>query len=122
MDSELKRFIETGEGTPEFLLRIDEDKELQAQIEAALNEQVRKIMGGPTPLKFGYLRHDDSCHDYVIPEDEIKEFDALMDRFYEAPADEDEWYDICDEIDNRFGKYRVDGELQDMRIVLDEEE
>jgi hypothetical protein len=71
-------------------------------------------------MRFGYLRHDDSGHDYVIPEDDVGEFDSLMDRSYEVAAESDEWYDICDEIDSRFGQYRVGGYIHDMKIVLEE--
>lgn len=49
-------------------------------------------------MKFGYLRHDDDAHWYLVPAEDIDRFDSLMRESYEVEPHSDRWYDICDEI------------------------
>ena len=70
-------------------------------------------------MKIGYFRKDDSLHEYIITEDEIKRFDEIMFDL-EQNIVEDDYYDLCDEIDEKFGKYRVEGELYSKKIILED--
>ena len=70
-------------------------------------------------MKIGYFRKDESLHEYIIPEDEIKRFDEIMFDLEQNIFDED-YYDLCNEIDEKFGKYRVEGELYSKKIILED--
>ena len=58
-------------------------------------------------MKLGQLRRDDDCHWYLVPLDEVDDFDQMS-----AEMEGVEYMDkpnLFDEFNNRFGDYRVDG-------------
>jgi len=60
-------------------------------------------------MKTGYLRQDESGHWYLVPTEEIVEFDAIVVDIIEARPHSDEWYDLIDEFSENFSQYRTDG-------------
>jgi hypothetical protein len=77
-------------------------------------------------MKVGYLRGDGDGHQYVIPEDEVESFDRdtelldgyTYDEMMRVYGDKDNLYDL---FDDAFSKYRVEGELYNMKIIMDKE-
>jgi hypothetical protein len=69
-------------------------------------------------MKFGYLRHSGNDN-FVIPCDMIKEFDSMCEKVDKIGEYTDEWYDVIDEFENIYGKFRVEGDLYSMRIVME---
>ena len=69
-------------------------------------------------MKFGYLRTDESGHEYIIPEELVKQFDSICRQIDVAQEDSDDWYDLCDQLDNEFGQYRDNA--YDKKILIEE--
>jgi hypothetical protein len=69
-------------------------------------------------MKVGYLRYSEDDN-YVIPEDMIEECDKLWSKI------EGKYYSECvedfDIFEDKYDEYRVEGELYDMKIIMDEE-
>lgn len=58
----------------------------------------------------GYLRQDDSCHWYFIPEGKIHEFDRLNNDVCNSLASNscsDSSYELVDEFVSKFEEYRI---------------
>lgn len=68
-------------------------------------------------MKFGYFRSDDDGHEYLIPEKLITEHDQLVYNIEHTEEWSMEWYDLLDEYETKYGKYRVEG-IKDYRIVM----
>ena len=62
--------------------------------------------------KIGYIRQDDSSHNYLVPEDVIDHFDKVVELSYE----DDNW----DTFEELFGKYRIDG-ISNLKILIEDE-
>lgn len=70
------------------------------------------------PKGYGYLREDNDCHKYIIPEGLIEDFSILNSKL-----DGVDWMDGIDdyeEFEKRFGEYRVEGRLYDLKIVMED--
>jgi len=67
-------------------------------------------------MKIGYLRNDDDCHWYLIPEEDVESFDALMKESYQVSSDSDRFYEICELID-QFP--RVDG-YGSLKVIIED--
>lgn len=75
--------------------------------------------------KFGYLRQDNSSHWYLIPEENLGLFDKLNVDWASADGWEsiDEWAkfeEISNRINDEFGKYRLGGGVENLRIPMKE--
>jgi hypothetical protein len=72
-------------------------------------------------MKTGYLRYDDAANDYVVPAEELDEFETFT-AAMEYYRENDELYDeLKEEFDSRFKRRRLlDGELFDMEIIYDD--
>jgi len=71
-------------------------------------------------MKFGYLRTDESSHNYLVPEEVINDFDRDMDEMDELAAIDDmsqKFYEACNYFEEHYGKYRIDG-IRDYRVVM----
>ena len=71
-------------------------------------------------MKFGYFRRDDDAHNYLVPEEVVKDFDDAMEYMYELSADSTkymEFLDACNDFNEKFGKYRIDG-ISDYKVVM----
>jgi len=62
-------------------------------------------------MNIGYIRKDDDGHNYLVPEEEISEFDSLMEKLY----DDD---DALEEFNDKYWKYVING-LRDLKAILD---
>jgi hypothetical protein len=72
-------------------------------------------------MKTGYLRQDESGHWYAVPTEHIVEFDKLSDEINSATSGSDEWYDLVDQFDDKFGTFRTGGGYSDFEIIIKEE-
>lgn len=72
---------------------------------------------GKGNLKFGNLRTYEGDN-YVIPIEIVAEFDALALRIDSTEEGSDEWYQLVDVMINEYGKYKVEGVLYSMNIVI----
>ena len=71
-------------------------------------------------LSFGYFRTDESSHNYLVPEEIIRDFDADMDNLDHLAVYQDgsnKFHAACNEFDQNYGQYRIDG-LGEYRIVI----
>ena len=68
-------------------------------------------------MNIGYLRRDDDCHWYLVPEDKIMDFDALLDRL---PGDYLDAPELFNKFEEEFGEYRIDG-YYNIKCVIEEE-
>jgi len=66
----------------------------------------------------GFYRTDGDGHGYVVPEVEIGGFDTLLNQIDDC-LDEDLIYKLYDTFNAIYDKYRVEGELSKMRIIMD---
>jgi len=71
-------------------------------------------------MKFGNLRNDDDGHEYVVPVELVEEFDIIMDYIRDLRWGSDKRYDAEAEFEAEFGKYRVGGEIRDMKIIMED--
>ena len=68
---------------------------------------------------FGYLREDDDGHMFIIPEDEVGEYDAII-KYFERYNEEDEyWITFCEVMEGFCDKYVVEGELYSKKILME---
>lgn len=67
----------------------------------------------------GYYRQDDDSHNYIIPENQIKYFDEILDRLVSGTVHGDEYYDLESDFCNKFDRYRVDG-VNDIKIIMED--
>lgn len=79
------------------------------------NIQSDRVYKIPKP-KYGYYRQDEDSHNYVIPEDLVSIFDSFMDeisgkRYIDFPG-------AFNEFENKFSKYRINGEIYNMKILM----
>jgi len=70
-------------------------------------------------MKYGRLRTDESSHNYLVPEDEVKLFDELTAQIYNENEYGDIWYEKIEEFNERFSGYRIDG-TGDLRVLIEE--
>jgi hypothetical protein len=71
-------------------------------------------------MKFGYLRTDESSHNYLVPEEYIEEFDQAMETMDELAATNDmspEFYAACNVFESEFSEFRIDG-IHDYKVVM----
>ena len=68
-------------------------------------------------MKFGYLRQDPDCHWYVVPEDQIEEFDLLLEKIEGKEYLEAE--DDFAEFDQKFGELRRDGGVSSYKVLME---
>lgn len=71
-------------------------------------------------MKFGYFRTDESSHNYLVPEEVIFDFDADMDNMDHLAVYEDnsdKFHKACNEFDQNYGKYRIDG-ISEYKVVM----
>ena len=57
--------------------------------------------------EYNVFRKDNDGHKYVIPKEYVDEFDALLEAVCSAKMGSSEFYDLNDEIDSKFGKFKV---------------
>lgn len=55
------------------------------------------------------LRYDEDGHTYLVPHEDIPEFDRLTNETEEAPYGSDYWHDAVSEFCNKFDSCRIDG-------------
>lgn len=53
------------------------------------------------------LDHDG--HEYLIPVDQVSEFNKVVNKIRNMSVFTDEYYDMCEVLWNRFGKYSTQG-------------
>ena len=70
-------------------------------------------------MLFGYLRQDDSCHNYIIPEILIESFDAFNLEIEKAEEESDVWYYVIEKFESMYGKYRVD-DISNRKILMED--
>ena len=70
-------------------------------------------------MKTGYLRNDDSGHNYIIPAILIKSFDAFNLEIEKAEEETDEWYYAIEKFETLYGKYRVD-DISNKSILMED--
>jgi len=71
-------------------------------------------------LSFGYFRTDESSHNYLVPEEIIRDFDKDMETMDELAATSEmspEFYAACNHFDQNYGQYRIDG-ISEYRVVM----
>ena len=66
-------------------------------------------MEQPNDLAPFVRRKDDSGHTYFIPAELEAEYRALEYRIERVGEHTDEWYDLTDEFEGKFGQYRIGG-------------
>jgi len=57
---------------------------------------------------------DDACHWYLVPNDECAEFSRLINEIYAENTDAEI------EFDEKFGRYRVGGDLNNTQLFIQE--
>ena len=70
---------------------------------------------------YGYLRMDEDCHWYLIPEDFVGDFDSLMEELDEAWVESpysEEWQKLADKFDDQFDGFRVNDPYK-FKVLLD---
>jgi len=72
-------------------------------------------------MKIGYYRTDCAGNSYVVPESKIKEFEDLDNKICETESYTDEWYELIDKFNIKYGQYTVEGELYNYKIIMEEE-
>lgn len=70
-------------------------------------------------MKFRRLRRDESLHWYLVPEDVVADFDRDALTIEEAEPDSDEESILHCDFDEAYGKYRLDGGPEDLRVVIE---
>lgn len=70
-------------------------------------------------MKFGYLRENDD-YKFVIPEGKLKEFEGALGLIETCEEESGDWRDACSDFDNEFADFRIEGELYDMKILMEE--
>ena len=68
-------------------------------------------------MKFGYLRQDESSHWYLVPEELIGEYDALIEEMGDSWEDDD---DLCIDYIDKYGEYMLGGAIQHLKVVMEE--
>ncbi len=53
--------------------------------------------------------YDESSHRYRIPCEMEEKFNSILDRIYESKSFSEEFYDACEELNDKFSEFRVDG-------------
>lgn len=66
------------------------------------------------------LLQDDSSHWYIIPQEVVDDFENQMNYIYDH--DDDGIEDIINEFDNKFGKYRTGGDINNYQLCITQEE
>jgi hypothetical protein len=59
-----------------------------------------------------------SYEKYLVPEENIKAFDALTEKIDGLKEYSDEWYTATDEFDDDFQQYKYEGELYDTKLFI----
>ena len=55
------------------------------------------------------IASDNDGEEYLIPKDELKHFDFLIEKIEDVKSYSSEWYDLCDEFSSAYGKYKLEG-------------
>ena len=71
-------------------------------------------------MKFGYIRRDADGHNYLVPEEEIKDFDALDKEIELVDYHALEWHELVNDFNRKFWQYACDG-LGDFKVVMPDE-
>lgn len=71
-------------------------------------------------MKIGKLRFSTEDDLYLLPEEKLEEFEEVLDRVERAEWYSDGWYDVCGEFDDKFDKYKVEGDLCNLKIIMEE--
>ena len=71
-------------------------------------------------MKIGYYRKDGAGNEYIIPEEIIEEFEEDKNRIHEIEYFTDEWYGVLDNFSAKYDQYIVEGELYNMKIIMEE--
>lgn len=71
-------------------------------------------------MKFGYLREDDDGHDYLIPEELIKEFDSDQERLSESNFTWEEREDFNAEWNDKWWQYALGESYHSYKVVMPE--
>jgi hypothetical protein len=72
-------------------------------------------------MRYGKLRKDDSDHWYLVPEDEIKNFQNIMDLIY-LEFDWEKKEDLISLFIESFDMYRLSGGVESLRVVIEKPE
>lgn len=70
-------------------------------------------------MKFGYLRKDDDGHDYVVPEENIDEFDRDWDALMNTES-EDDYYEAIEKWNDKWGDLMEGGSVSHYKVVIEE--
>jgi hypothetical protein len=62
---------------------------------------------------------DESSHWYLVPNDELREFDILSGDISDLDDDSKEYYDKIEEFEKLFSKYRTGGDLNNVQLYVD---
>lgn len=71
--------------------------------------------------EYGYLKKDDDGHWYLVPEDLCEQFDQLTEAMEGMDWMEVGTSDECEQFNNAFGEYMIDGPYG-LRIEMDQPE
>lgn len=70
-------------------------------------------------MKFGYLRQDDDCHWYLVPEDKVEDFDKMKTKIEECLMYTSAWDDLVCQFWSAYNDYRIDG-YRNFKVVMEE--
>ncbi len=63
-----------------------------------------------------HIKYDESSHQYLVPDEAIKEWDDLENKISSFAEYSDEWYVAIDNFEKAMGKYRREN-LPDLYIL-----
>jgi hypothetical protein len=69
--------------------------------------------------EYGYLRQTEEFDWLLIPEDEIDEHDELKGEILRSEWGTEAWYALTDKYNDLYMAYRVEGDMQSLRVVLE---
>lgn len=82
-------------------------------------EYREKIIADFKDKRTGFLRQDESCHWYIVPADEIEDFDRLNKLVSEDFKDTDEWYELLDEFNEKYSQYMTSGGIGNVKVLIE---
>ena len=69
-------------------------------------------------IRLGYLRQDDDCHWYCVPEDQVEEFDNLLNKCF--GKDYDDCYKDYDLFNEKFAHLMLDGGVENVKVIVEQ--
>ncbi len=69
-------------------------------------------------MRYAYLRQDDAGHWYLIPQELLSRYRELTDKTVSS-SNYEEMESVFDAINTEFGKHRLSGGVEDLKIEID---